>query len=106
MAEIATFRCSNYRCRLTFRVCKDFPVWHPDAPMNVRSVPASLFTNKELIARFRTELYCRTCQMVVADPADTSCPRCHTAPLSHDQTGQPCVQCTEGTFAMVHLSVR
>ena len=106
MAEIATFRCSNYRCRLTLRMCKDFPVWHPDTPPTVRTTVSPVDADRNFIVRYRTELYCRECRLLLADPADSNCPRCSSSELHSDQAGLPCVQCTEGTFAMVHLVVR
>ena len=106
MAEIATFRCDNYRCRMTVRMCKDFPVWHAHAPSPLRAKLYSSDSEKEFVVRYRTEVYCRACRFLIADPTSAACPRCHGATLVADQTGMPCVQCTQGTFAMVHLTVR
>ena len=105
MAEIATYRCSNYRCRLSVRVCKDFPVWRADAPLEGRSVVPSS-THHAFVERYRSEIYCHHCRRVLADATDTSCARCGMSDLRTDQTGRPCVQCLSGVFEMAELVVR
>ena len=91
---------------MTLRICKDFPVWHADTPPALRTKLSPTADDKNFVVRYRTELYCRACRLHLADPKEANCPRCQSNELHADQTGLPCVQCTEGIFAMVHLSVR
>ena len=105
MAEIATYRCDNYRCRLTVRLCKDFPVWRSDAPLEGRSIVPSP-SHRPYVERYRSEIYCHHCRRVIADARDAACGSCGNADLRNDQTGQSCVQCYTGVFQMIDLTVR
>lgn len=77
MAEIATYKCTNYRCLYTVRLSSGI--------------------------MGRTELFCFGCRKVTAQSHERPCDECgaqlHQKPLS-----RACPRCKAGTFAMPHIS--
>ncbi len=105
MAEIATYKCNNYRCLLTIRVCKDFPVWLENAPMQGRSLVPSV-DYLPFVARYRSEIYCHHCKVVLTDASEATCNQCGNSDLNEDQSGRCCTQCLIGVLKMTALTVR
>jgi len=103
MSEIATYRCTNYLCRLTLRLSRNFPVWLTHAPKEVRLAP-SLASSKDFIERLRSETYCRACKKIVEYTAAGTCAVCEEN-IEVEQLGQSCPRCAQGVFTMPQLSI-
>ncbi len=102
MAEIATYKCSNNLCSLTLHLSRDFPVWHPHTPRELRS-PNPLPHVTPYIIRYRSESYCPQCRKVV-EYENAACVVCGSeVPLEH--AGRDCYQCEKGILIMPTLTV-
>lgn len=104
MAEIATYQCTNLKCRYIIRVSREFPVWHPDTPLSVRTLSKSP-SAAPYVLKYRSELFCHRCRKIVEHTGDTTCALCGATDVREEQTGKSCAQCTQGFFEMTKLTV-
>lgn len=104
MAEIATYQCSNNKCRFSVRVSRDFPLWHPETPRHLRTLSPSAEA-REYITGYRSELFCHQCLRVSEHQGTLVCVLCGAENLREEQTGKGCGQCPSGVFEMVRLNV-
>jgi len=104
MAEIATYQCTNYKCRYTVRLSRDFPQWHPSTPPTLRSFSVSPAA-RQFVVGFRSELFCHTCRKVIEHIGTTVCSACNATDLQEEQAGKSCAQCPSGVFELAKLIV-
>ena len=103
MAEIATYSCSNTRCKLTLRLSRDFPLWQKHTPPELKS-PANGISAKEYVLRYRSESFCKFCRAVVEYTEENCCFTCN-AEVPTEHAAAECPRCKEGTLSMPHLLV-
>jgi hypothetical protein len=103
MAEIATYTCSNSRCKMVVRLSRDFPVWHVDTPPQYRDLAVAPHA-APYVLRYRSESFCSTCFKVVDRTESNTCTVCTTAVVV-DPMGHPCPRCNQGTLVMPQLKV-
>ena len=104
MAEIASYKCSNTKCLLTFLVSSGFPIWHPSTPNDIKSLvltPALM----PYVVGYHNESFCQHCKKIVAILEDGACRLCGARDLALEQAGRHCPRCAEGVFRMTALSV-
>lgn len=105
MSEIATYRCTDDKCRLTVHLSRQMPVWHPETPTALRSLDIKPEAQQYVIG-YRTEAYCHGCRKVQESNTENRCARCGESSAPIEQAGLPCPQCKRGEFFMQHLIVR
>src|SRR5665213_2021735 len=103
MAMIKTFRCTDYQCRFTVRIAQEFPVWHPQTPMQMKKLPVPA-GSREYVVGYRSELFCRYCRKIVESNAELVCPHCERGGLYEDEGGRSCPQCLSGRLSIQHQS--
>jgi hypothetical protein len=105
MAEIATYRCPDDKCRFVVRLSKDFPVWHQETPRHLRTLAVSPAA-AEYVIGYRSESYCVDCRQVVNASADGSCAKCNGTNAFAEQSNRTCPQCLRGTLFIEDLKIR
>lgn len=104
MSEIATYQCTNGRCRRALRLSKDFPVWKANTPLSARKLRVAN-EHASYIERYRSETFCGACKKTIELTPFTTCPHCGANDLPVEYTGVRCTDCKHGSFTLVHLAI-
>ncbi len=104
MAEIASYICSNLKCRFAMRVSREMPLWKPGTPRALQSLSVRPEA-QSFVLKYRSELFCHVCRTVVEHQDTKSCNACGAIDLRDEQVGKPCAQCPIGVFEMKKLIV-
>ncbi|RJQ33757.1 hypothetical protein C4568_03850 [Candidatus Parcubacteria bacterium] len=104
MAEIASYQCTNLKCRFSMRVSREMPVWHPATPNGLRSLSPRPEA-RQYITALRSELFCHVCRKVIEHNGTMICVSCGAQDLREEQAGKSCAQCPIGVFEMTKLIV-
>ncbi len=105
MAEIATYRCSDAKCRFVVHLSRDFPLWHPETPASVRALNVSPAA-EAYVTGLRSDAFCIDCRSIVNISPDKSCATCESSEVYGELLGRTCGQCVRGTFFIEALMVR
>ncbi len=103
MAEISTYKCSNRKCSFVVRLSSDFPLWHPDTPKEMRTLPIHPSATS-YVTRLRHEALCSACHSVVEQTTSAQCSRCLGVTMLIT-TQSECPRCKSGSFSLTNLSV-
>lgn len=103
MAEVGTYTCSNQKCRFLVRLSSRFPVWRPETARELRTLRVTPQT-EGFVARYRSELFCRTCKAVTESTETNTCVVCESQSVA-EEAGQTCPRCNVGVFSLTTLSV-
>jgi hypothetical protein len=104
MSEIATFSCTRKYCLYTVHIASDYPVWHPETPKAMRTLPIKKNAT-QFVKEYRSDAFCHRCKDVSSYQEISACKKCG-AQVSEDLSKHPCAQCRTGQVALTHLVVR